>query len=63
MGTNNGTKDINFDNESYRENFEYYHNIATIGIAYLWGYNADLKRKGNSTSKESKKENKKRKKK
>ena len=55
MGTNNGTEDINFENETYRENFEYYHNIATVGVAYLFGYNSDLKRKGKSTSKKSNK--------
>ncbi|MEQ9467846.1 MAG: outer membrane beta-barrel protein [Ekhidna sp.] len=58
MGTNNGVQDINFAGENYRENFEYYHNIATIGIAYLFNYDANLKRKGSSTSKESKKRKK-----
>ena len=44
---------------NYRENLEYYHNFATIGIAYLFNYDANLKRKGRSTSKESNKKKKK----
>ena len=43
----------------YRENMEYYHNFATIGVAYLFGYNSQLQRKGKSTSKESNKRKKK----
>jgi hypothetical protein len=43
----------------YRENLEYYHNFATIGIAYLFGYNSQLQRKGKSTSRESNKSKKK----
>jgi len=53
MGVNNGADDINFQDDSYRENFEYYHNIATVGIAYMWGYNSNLRRKGKSTLKKS----------
>lgn len=48
------SRDLDF----YRENLEYYHNIGTIGIAYLFGYNSELKRKGKSTSKESNKKKK-----
>ncbi|SNS68627.1 Outer membrane protein beta-barrel domain-containing protein [Ekhidna lutea] len=58
MGSNSGPDDINFNYENYRENFEYYHNIATVGVAYLFGYNSELKRKGKSTSKESNKRKK-----
>ena len=46
------------DLDFYRENLEYYHNIASVGVAYLFGYNSDLKRKGKSTSKESNKKKK-----
>lgn len=46
------------DLDFYRENLEYYHNIATVGVAYLFGYSSDLKRKGKSTSKESNKKKK-----
>ncbi|WP_421765290.1 hypothetical protein [Ekhidna sp.] len=59
MGTNSGSRDTNFGGENYRENFEYYHNIGTVSIAYLFGYNSELKRKGKSTSKESNKKKKK----
>lgn len=55
MGTNNGEQDLNFVNDNYRENFEYYHNIATIGVAYLFGYDSNLRRKGKSTNKKSNK--------
>ena len=41
------------DLDYYRENMEYYQNIATIGVAYLFGYNGELRRKGKSTNKES----------
>lgn len=61
MGINNEEEDIGFVFESYRENFEYYHNIATIGVAYMWNYDAKLTRKGKSTNKESNKKKKKRK--
>ncbi|MEQ6165578.1 MULTISPECIES: porin family protein [unclassified Ekhidna] len=47
------------DLDYYRENMEYYHNFATIGVAYLFSYDANLKRKGRSTSKESNKRKKK----
>ncbi len=46
------------DLDFYRENMEYYNNIATIGLAYLFGYDANLKRKGRSTNKESNKKKK-----
>jgi len=59
MGTNNGSLDTNFDNESYRENLEYYHNIATVGVAFLFDYNSKLRKKGRSTSGESNKKSKK----
>ena len=35
---------------SYRENYGYYHGIATLGVAYLFGYDSQLARKGKSTS-------------
>ncbi|WP_420318779.1 hypothetical protein [Ekhidna sp.] len=63
MATNSG-EDTNLirgssgDLDFYRENMEYYHNIGTVGIAYLFGYNSDLKRKGKSTSRESNKKKK-----
>lgn len=53
MGTNNGASDLNFDAAEYRENFEHFHGIATIGVAYMFAYNSQLRRKGKSTSKES----------
>lgn len=49
------------DLDFYRENLEYYHNIATLGVAYLFGYNSELKRKGKSSNKESNKKKKKKK--
>ena len=58
MGINSTTDNINFNFATYNENFEYSHNIGTIGVAYLFGYNSDLKRKGKSTSKESNKKKK-----
>ena len=51
MATNNGTSDIGFNNVSYRENFEHYHGIATVGIAFMFNYNSQLRRKGKSTAK------------
>ncbi len=58
MGANSGSRDTNFDYENYRENFEYSHNIASVGIAYLFGYDSDLRRKGRSTNRESNKKKK-----
>lgn len=55
MGTNNGTDDINFEFPGYRENFEYSHNMASVGIAYMLEYNKNLKRRGKSTNKSSNK--------
>ncbi|MEM6641645.1 MAG: outer membrane beta-barrel protein [Bacteroidota bacterium] len=43
------------DEGAERENFEYYHNIASISIAYMWGYDSNLRRKGKSTIKKNKK--------
>ncbi|WP_370090372.1 outer membrane beta-barrel protein [Ekhidna sp.] len=63
MATNT-SKDTNLirgssgDADYYRENLEYYHNIATIGIAYMFSYDSNLRRKGKSTSKESNKKKK-----
>ena len=57
-GTNNGDADIGFVDASYRENFEHYHGIASIGVAYMFAYNSQLRRKGKSTSKESNKKKK-----
>lgn len=53
MALNTEEDDTFFNGEDYRENFEYYHNIATVSVAYLFGYNSDLRRKGKSTSKKS----------
>lgn len=47
------------DLDYYRENMEYYLNFATIGVAYLFSYDASLRRKGRSTSRESNKKKKK----
>ena len=58
MGTNNGAVDIGFFDSSYRENFEHYHGIATVGVAYMFGYNSQLRRKGKSTSSKSNKKKK-----
>ncbi len=64
MATNT-TRDTNLirgstgDLDFYRENLEYYHNIATVGVAYMFGYNSELKRKGKSSNKESNKKKKK----
>ncbi|MBC6399830.1 MAG: PorT family protein [Ekhidna sp.] len=56
MGTNDSDDFLAFD--SYRENFEYYHGIATLGVAYMFDYNSQLKRKGKSTARESNKKKK-----
>jgi len=61
----NTSDDINLirgssgDLDFYRENMEYYHNFATIGVAYLFSYDSNLRRKGRSTSQESNKKKKK----
>ncbi len=39
----------------YQENYEYTQNMLTVAVAYQFEYNAQLKRKGGSTSKEAKK--------
>ena len=60
----NSSRDTNLirgapsDLDFYRENLEYYNNIATVGIAYLFGYDTNLKRKGRSTNRESNKRKK-----
>ena len=59
MGTNNGFNDTNFNDETYRENFEYFHNIGTLGITYMFGYDSQLRRKGKSTVSKSNKKKKK----
>lgn len=58
MALNSREDDTFFNGESYRENFEYYYNIGTVGIAYMFGYNSNLRRKGKSTSKKSNKKDK-----
>lgn len=58
MGTNS-QNDLNLVRDAYRENLEYFHNISSVSVAYLFGYNSDLKRKGRSTIKESNKKKKK----
>ncbi len=58
MAINSPEDDTFFNGESYRENFEYYHNIATVGVAYMFGYNSNLRRKGKSTNKKSNKKEK-----
>jgi len=56
MGTNSSRDSLIFDD--YRENFEYYHGIATLGVAYMFDYNSRLRRKGKSTAEESDKKKK-----
>ncbi|GAB4245193.1 MAG: hypothetical protein Tsb0034_23640 [Ekhidna sp.] len=58
MGTNSNN-DTNLVRQSYRENLEYFHNISSLSIAYLFGYDSQMKRKGKSTNKESNKKKKK----
>lgn len=64
MATNSG-KDtnlvhgVNTDPDFYRENFEYFHNIGSVSVAYMFGYNSQLRRKGKSTASESNKKKKK----
>ncbi len=53
-----GTLTINPPNiplSGYQENYEYTHNTVSVSIAYMFEYNTQLKRKGGSTSGESKK--------
>ncbi|WP_462249985.1 outer membrane beta-barrel protein [Ekhidna sp.] len=59
MGENSSSDNINFNFTTYSENFEYSHNITSIGVAYMFGYNSELKRKGKSSNKESNKKKKK----
>ena len=40
---------------AYQENYEYTNNTISISLAYMFEYNTDFKRKGSSTSDESKK--------
>lgn len=58
MGTNS-SNDINLVRETYRENLEYFHVISSVSVAYLFGYNSQLRKKGKSTIKESNKKKKK----
>lgn len=58
MALNSDDDDTFFNGESYRENFEYYNHIATLGVAYMFGYNSNLRRKGKSTNKKSNKKDK-----
>ena len=53
----NGTLTINppiIPENGYQENYEYTHNTFSISLAYMFEYNTQLKRKGGSTSSESK---------
>ena len=52
MGFNGST---DFDFEDYIENFEYRHNALSVSVGYLFEYNAQLRRKGRSTNRESNK--------
>lgn len=56
MAQNSEDDELQFSD--YRLNWEYSRNYAGISIGYLIGYNADLKRKGGSTSAESNKKKK-----
>lgn len=44
---------FDFPDDNYVESFEYTLNTASLSIGYLFGYNAEFRRKGRSTSKES----------
>ncbi|MCP4458702.1 MAG: PorT family protein [Cytophagales bacterium] len=44
----------NIPESGYRENYEYTHNTISLSVAYMFEYNTDFKRKGSSTSSESK---------
>lgn len=45
---------IDIPRSGYQENYEYTHNTLSFSIAYMFEYNTQLKRKGGSTSKDSK---------
>jgi hypothetical protein len=47
-----------YDASDYEENFEYTHDMISVSVAYLFEYNAQLKRKGGSTNKLSNKKKK-----
>ncbi|MEM9325179.1 MAG: outer membrane beta-barrel protein [Bacteroidota bacterium] len=42
---------VDWDFESYVENFEYRHNTLSVSIGYMFEYNAQLRRQGRSTNK------------
>ena len=44
----------NIPESGYLENYEYTHNTISFSLAYMFEYNTSLKRKGSSTSSESK---------
>lgn len=48
-----------FPDDEYIESFEYTLNTVSVSVGYLFGYNAEFKRKGRSTDKESDKKRKK----
>lgn len=50
--------DVNLVYDSYRENLAYYHQITSVSVGYLFGYNSQLRRKGKSTNKRSNKKKK-----
>ena len=54
---NNSNKNTNLvhgaatDTDFYKENFEYFHNIASVSVGYFLSYDSNLKRRGATTSK------------
>ena len=44
---------VDWDFETYSENFEYRHNTLSISVGYMFEYNAQLRRQGRSTNKMS----------
>ncbi len=59
LAFDDGSDAFDFADDNYVESFEYTMNTATISVGYLFGYNAEFKRKGKSTDKKSNRKKKK----
>ncbi|MEM9896765.1 MAG: hypothetical protein AAF789_10385 [Bacteroidota bacterium] len=51
----NSDNDVNLEQVNYRENLEYYHNIATFSIGYFFEFDKRLRLKGKSSNELTKK--------
>lgn len=53
LGFDEADSSFDFPDDLYVESFEYTMNTASVSIGYLFGYNAEFKRKGRSTNQKS----------